>query len=111
MEILAHAKLNLTLDVLGSRPDGYHDLRMIMQSIALADAVTLKRREPAGVRVYTNLHFLPGDEKNLAAQAALRYWRPWGRSRGGWRLPSTNGFPSVPAWPGEAATGPPFSGR
>ena len=83
MEILAHAKLNLTLDVLGSRPDGYHDLRMIMQSIALADAVTLKRREPAGVRVYTNLHFLPGDEKNLAAQAALRYWEalgkePWG---------------------------------
>jgi len=83
VEILAHAKLNLTLDVLGSRPDGYHDLRMIMQSIALADAVTLKRREPAGVRVYTNLHFLPGDEKNLAAQAALRYWEalgkePWG---------------------------------
>ena len=83
MEVQACAKLNLTLDVLGKRPDGYHDLRMIMQSIALADAVTLKRREPAGVRVYTNLHFLPGDEKNLAAQAALRYWEalgkePWG---------------------------------
>ena len=33
MQIMAHAKLNLTLDVLGRRPDGYHDLRMIMQSI------------------------------------------------------------------------------
>ena len=37
MEVRANAKLNLTLDVLGKRPDGYHDLRMIMQSVELAD--------------------------------------------------------------------------
>ena len=37
MEIQAFAKLNLTLDVLGKRPDGYHDLRMVMQSITLCD--------------------------------------------------------------------------
>ena len=42
MEILAHAKLNLTLDVLGKRPDGYHDLRMIMQSVELADTLDRK---------------------------------------------------------------------
>ena len=41
MEVRAHAKLNLTLDVLGRRPDGYHDLRMVMQSVALADVLTL----------------------------------------------------------------------
>ena len=74
MEILAHAKLNLTLDVLGKRPDGYHDLRMIMQSVELADTLTLTRNDTRELRVSTNLHFLPNNEKNLAAQAALRWW-------------------------------------
>ena len=37
----AYAKLNLALDILGRRPDGYHDMRMVMQSIDLADQVTL----------------------------------------------------------------------
>ncbi len=80
MEVLAHAKLNLTLDVLGKRPDGYHDLRMIMQSVALADALTLKENGSGEVRVSTNLHFLPNNEKNLAAQAALRWWEARGQT-------------------------------
>ena len=74
MEIKAHAKLNLTLDVLGKRPDGYHDLRMVMQSIELADTLTLTRNDTGELRVGTNLHFLPNNERNLAAQAALRWW-------------------------------------
>ena len=78
MEIKAHAKLNLTLDVLGKRPDGYHDLRMVMQSIELADTLTLTRNDTGELRVGTNLHFLPNNEKNLAAQAALRYWEARG---------------------------------
>ena len=70
MERFAPAKLNLTLDVLGKRPDGYHDLKMVMQSITLGDTLTL---EPGGegVRVQTDLHFLPTGPKNLAA-AVLR---------------------------------------
>ncbi|MCI8551718.1 MAG: 4-(cytidine 5'-diphospho)-2-C-methyl-D-erythritol kinase [Lawsonibacter sp.] len=78
MEVQACAKLNLTLDVLGKRPDGYHDLRMIMQSIDLSDRLTLEENGGAGLRVRTNLHFLPNNEKNLAAQAALRYWEARG---------------------------------
>ena len=74
MEVRANAKLNLTLDVLGKRPDGYHDLRMIMQSVELADTLTLTRNDTGELRVSTNLHFLPNNEKNLAAQAALRWW-------------------------------------
>ncbi len=74
MEILAHAKLNLTLDVLGKRPDGYHDLRMIMQSVELADVLELNYKDTKELRVSTNLHFLPNNEKNLAAQAALRWY-------------------------------------
>lgn len=78
MEIQARAKLNLTLDVLGRRPDGYYDLRMIMQTIGLADVLTLEENGAGELRVSTNLHFLPSNEKNLAAQAALR----WCEARG-----------------------------
>ena len=74
MDIKAHAKLNLTLDVLGKRPDGYHDLRMIMQSVELADVLELNYNGTRELRVSTNLHFLPNNEKNLAAQAALRWY-------------------------------------
>ena len=78
MEVQANAKLNLTLDVLGKRPDGYHDMRMVMQSITLSDALTVKENGGRGLRVGTNLHFLPNNEKNLAAQAALRFWEARG---------------------------------
>ena len=80
MEVRAHAKLNLTLDVLGRRPDGYHDLRMVMQSVALADVLTLEESGDGELRVRTNLHFLPNNEKNLAAQAALRWWEARGQA-------------------------------
>ena len=79
MEIQAFAKLNLTLDILGKREDGYHDLRMVMQSITLADTLTLKENRGAGLRVSANLRFLPTGEKNLAAAAALRFWEALGR--------------------------------
>ena len=79
MEIQAFAKLNLTLDVLGKRPDGYHDLRMVMQSITLCDTLTLAPNQGQGLRVSTDLHFLPTGEKNLAAMAARRFWEALGR--------------------------------
>ena len=93
MFIQAHAKLNLTLDVLSKRPDGYHDMRMIMQSIALADDLTV---EPLGwdeLRVKTNVHFLPNNEKNLAAQAALRYWEARGRAPQGLEIDMVKRIP------------------
>ena len=79
MEIQAFAKLNLTLDILGKREDGYHDLRMVMQSITLADTLTLEENRGEGLRVSANLRFLPTGEKNLAAAAALRFWEALGR--------------------------------
>lgn len=78
MDVKAYAKLNLTLDVLGRRADGYHDLRMVMQTVALADDLTV---ELGGgeVQVRTDLSFLPNDERNLAAAAALRFQESAGR--------------------------------
>ncbi len=79
MELQARAKLNLTLDVLGCREDGYHDLRMIMQSIDLMDTLTVRPGTGEGIRVGTNLKFLPNGDKNLAAIAANAFWKALGK--------------------------------
>jgi 4-diphosphocytidyl-2-C-methyl-D-erythritol kinase len=70
LEVQARAKLNLTLDVLGRRADGYHELRMVMQSVELCDTLRLATDTGDGVRVGTNLAYLPADGDNLAAKAA-----------------------------------------
>ena len=76
--VQAPAKLNLTLDVLGRREDGYHDLRMVMQSVRMGDTLTLEPGKGEGIRVKSNLGFLPTDGRNLAAAAALAFWRERG---------------------------------
>ena len=78
MQVKAYAKLNLTLDVLGRREDGYHDLRMVMQSVQLCDTVTLAPGQGESVRVSSNLGFLPADRRNLAANAALTFCEEMG---------------------------------
>ena len=74
----AWAKLNLTLDILGKRPDGYHEMRMVMQSIDLRDAVTLREETAPGIRVASSCRFLPCDETNIAAKAILRFFEATG---------------------------------
>lgn len=66
----AYAKINLTLDVLGRREDGYHELVMVMESVDLADILRFSHAGE-GVRVQTDLPFLPTGPGNLAAKAAL----------------------------------------
>ena len=68
--ISAYAKINLTLDVLGKRSDGYHELSMVMQSVSLADSVILRETGEKEFSLTTNLGFLPGTDKNIAAVAA-----------------------------------------
>lgn len=77
--IQAPAKLNLTLDVLGRREDGYHDLKMVMQSITLADQLTLRPGRAPGIQVSSSFHFLPTGEKNLAGKAAVCFYQALGR--------------------------------
>ena len=83
LELNAYAKLNLTLDVLHKREDGYHDLRMVMQSVDLVDTITLEKGEANGLTVCTNVNFLPNDERNLAAAAALRFREATGKGADG----------------------------
>lgn len=70
MELRALGKINLGLDVLGRREDGYHDVRMVMQTVYLYDVITLETRREPGIELRTNLSFLPVNENNLAYQAA-----------------------------------------
>lgn len=78
MERFAPAKLNLTLDVLGKRPDGYHDLKMVCSPSPWGIPSPWSRAGRAcGCR--PDLHFLPTGPKNLAAAAALRFYETLGR--------------------------------
>ncbi len=70
IELKALAKINLGLDVLGKRENGYHDVRMVMQSIYLYDDVKIERKQDPEIVVKTNLYFLPTDENNIAFKAA-----------------------------------------
>lgn len=70
LKLKAMAKINLGLDVLRRRPDGYHDLRMVMQSIHLYDQIELERQASPGISVSTNLSYLPTDGDNLVYRAA-----------------------------------------
>ena len=67
--ILGRAKINLTLDILGLRDDGYHEIATVMQSLALADTLTLTRQED-GITLTVDLPGLEADERNLAHRAA-----------------------------------------
>lgn len=68
--INAPAKINIGLDVLRRREDGYHEVRMIMQSIRLFDRLTLTKSDVPGIHLTTNLHFLPVNEDNLVYRSA-----------------------------------------
>jgi len=70
IQLKAMAKINLGLDVVADRPDGYHDLRMVMQSIRLFDRVVISVTSTPGVRLQTNLPYLPTGPNNLASRAA-----------------------------------------
>lgn len=66
----AYAKVNLGLDVIRRREDGYHEVRMIMQTVDICDVLTFTRQERPGIVVTTDKEELPGDESNLIYKAA-----------------------------------------
>lgn len=70
IELRALAKINLGLDVLGRRENGYHDVRMVMQSIYLYDEVMIEKTQSPEITVTSNLEFLPAGENNIAYKAA-----------------------------------------
>ena len=82
MQLKALAKINLGLDVLRRREDGYHEVRMIMQTVRIFDRIQIVRQEREGIRVRTNLYYLPANENNLVYKAAKLLFDEFGL-RGG----------------------------
>ncbi|RSL29573.1 4-(cytidine 5'-diphospho)-2-C-methyl-D-erythritol kinase [Salibacterium salarium] len=80
----APAKINLSLDVLGKRNDGFHEVKMVMTQVDLSDRLDLQRREDGLIKVEMSEGFLPADQRNLAYQAAAllkqRFFVTWGVS-------------------------------
>lgn len=70
LRLKAYGKINLGLDVLGRRENGYHDVKMIMQTVGLHDRIELYRKEEPGIAIQSNLFYLPDNEQNLAYKAA-----------------------------------------
>lgn len=69
----AYAKLNISLDIVGKRPDGYHDMVMVMQSVSLCDELCIRLNDTGELSAVSDLHFIPNDERNLAVRAARQF--------------------------------------
>ncbi len=70
MRLRALAKINLGLDILRKREDGYHEVRMIMQTIQMYDVLEMKRVKKPGISLTVNYPYIPNDERNLVYKAA-----------------------------------------
>ncbi len=85
MRVRALAKINLGLDVLRKREDGYHEVRMVMQTIQMYDVINLYKTSRPGIWLRTNLPYIPTDERNLVYKAAEFLMREF-HIRGGLRI-------------------------
>ena len=75
VKVKAYAKINLMLDIISARKDGYHDLFMIMQSINLYDTVTISETKSKKITITCNIDDIPLDEKNIAYKAADAFFK------------------------------------
>lgn len=74
MKIKAYAKVNLMLDILGTLPNGYHNLWMIMQSVSLYDTVTVTKTDSGKITITCNKEGIPTDKKNIAYKSARAFF-------------------------------------
>lgn len=98
----APAKVNLTLDILGKREDGYHEMRMVMQTISLCDTVTVEEME-SGFALETDGDFIPAGKKTLEQQAAEHFFAAAGISLPGLRVRLTKRTPAYAGLGGGSA--------
>lgn len=99
----SYAKINLTLDVLGRRADGYHDVEMIMQTVSLFDLIIIDKTY-SNIVVNTNLKYLPNNDKNIAYKAAKLFLEKTGE-RGGVRIMIHKNIPVAAGLAGGSGNG------
>ena len=82
LRLKAYGKINLGLDVIRRRPDGYHEVKMIMQTVRLYDQIEMTSGGAPGIRLSTNLYYLPDNENNLGYRAARLLMEEFGVQEG-----------------------------
>lgn len=82
----ALAKINISLDITGKRSDGYHELRMIMQSVSLCDDVIVETGTGKEIELRSNLRYLPNDRRNIAYAAAVLFFEDSGITNNGIKI-------------------------
>ena len=82
----AFAKLNLSLDIESRLPDGYHAMRMVMQSVEFGDCVRVSLTDDGKISACTNLKYLPCDDRNIAVKAACTFFAAAGITDAGARI-------------------------
>ena len=117
VELTAYAKVNLGLDIVGRREDGYHLVRMIMQSVGLFDRLTFERKEDPGIQLLVSeastlpdLADMPTDDRNLIVRGARSVMEKYGIKDGlritlEKHIPMAAGMASS-GWPAMATTAP-----
>ena len=90
----AYAKINLTLDVLGKRDDGYHDIKSIMQAISIRDDVEIDIDTGKPWKILCSDESIPTDERNLAWKAAKVYFERIGKEPNGLEIRITKRIPT-----------------
>ena len=78
----AYGKLNLGLDVLGIREDGYHEVKMVMQSVNLYDGIEIEKTDKKDIEIETNLYYLPLNENNIVYKATKLLFDEFGINEG-----------------------------
>ncbi len=105
IKIKAYAKINLMLDIINRRTDGYHDLFMIMQSVNVYDTVTVKENKSKKISITCNLDDIPLNEKNIAWKAAEAFFKATKRRNRGIEIDIVKRIPHAAGLAGGSADG------
>ena len=101
----AYAKLNLTLDILGKREDGYHEMSMVMQSIDLTDTISVTTQNSPDLALTCNVPYLPCNESNIAAKAVRRFFEARGEDAPGLSIHIDKTIPTCAGMAGGSSDG------
>ncbi|MCD7723065.1 MAG: 4-(cytidine 5'-diphospho)-2-C-methyl-D-erythritol kinase [Clostridiales bacterium] len=105
IKIKAYAKINLMLDIVSKRQDGYHDLFMIMQSVGIYDAVILNENKSKAVTIKCSAPGVPCDSSNIAHKAAIRFYKELGEEPAGLEIELIKKIPHAAGLAGGSADG------
>lgn len=105
IKVNAYAKINLMLDIVNRRTDGYHDLFMIMQSIGLYDTVTVSDDKSKKITITCNIDGIPLNEKNIAYKAAEAFFKATKKKNKGIKIDIVKRIPHAAGLAGGSADG------